>query len=982
MCKPGEQDLLHRQQQPIAVQQEDQINLPPLFNFQEVLHPQQRQDPVMDLQQQQKHSPDLLDESHTNPPRIFDLRETLPQQHIERAPEQVLVQAQRQEENLAVLIPVTREMAQAQRQREKARLAALKLDEKRKKNDKVRHGFYDFIKKVINFFSFSSRKKERNQYGDNTQYRQSLQMAYDEILAMRLQAEDGGEEALAEFTEKHGAYFQDLERQVNALRAQTLARLQVQNADVTEAELERQTTQAMSEVQVTSQFQGRQASNVVGGTKPNSTMFHQTGSRWLVKEAVSCIGIKEPFSAHVTEAGYKIQKLVNPDTAIEAFRGHSAGLGLVSYQRMVNGVKNDDVDLFRFSRTPESMTDQELARIQELSPQFLREHTTDWLLCNYDTKGENFLIANDGTGPDRVYGIDKEAAFRRILAPGAQKMSKDYKGFDQDTVYNRLFQLFSQGKMDLDLQAVLPQIQRVEAMSDEQYMATFAPFLKEKAQTDPEHVDEIRANILRRKMGLRLEYRTFFTDLVNQRAKQCTPGEAKALRRKYFGAEDGGVFLFTAETAQDLARDQLTRDRLRALDQDKLEQAVQKAEQKDEKKYKQRHAFYDFSKSVVLATKSVSRKVADQEVKMATQIRLSDVRLNENADPVFRQYVERNIDLLRSQAKLEIRQQAGLRFEQPLSEDQQMLVERLLAEKMSNFTVELKMDRQHDVHLGGTKPMSEHFAADGTRWLTKQAVNCMGYAKPDGALLTEAGAKLQKIIHPQTAVEAFVGKTKSLGDVSFQRRLDNVEGGHNKLDLFKFSKHPELASRQTIQEVEALAPQILREHTTDWLLCNFDTKGENFIITKKEGEERVLHGIDKEAAFNKILKPGAQHMSTTYRPHANETLYNVIYGMYAKNEMNFDLNAVLPQIQKIEQMDDDAYIALYEDYFAEIQKKKKPEEVQEIRKKILQRKQLLRQEYCDFFTGLVNQRCKHLHPEESAALKARYFQDDRFQFPN
>ena len=285
------------------------------------------------------------------------------------------------------------------------------------------------------------------------------------------------------------------------------------------------------------------------------------------------------------------------------------------------------------------------------------------------------------------------------------------------------------------------------------------------------------------------------------------------------------------------------------------------------------------------------------------------------------------------------------------------------------------MVRDEEIHLGGTKPMSQYIGSDGSQWLAKQAVNCMGYYKIEGALLTEAGAKLQKIVHPETAVDAFVGRTKKHGDVSFQRRLQHVEGGPGKLDLFRFSKHPELATRDTIRAVEALGPQILREHTTDWLLCNFDTKGENFIITKEGDGPRVLHGIDKEAAFSKILKTEAQTMSRTYKPHANNTLYNVVFSMYANCELDLELFDVLPQIEKVQALSDADYMATFKDYLEHV-KKTKPEQYQQIYDSILVRKTGLKREYARFFAELIKERCKHLHPEEAAKLRGKYLDEN------
>lgn len=805
-------------------------------------------------------------------------------------------------------------------------VSANKADKRKVHTDKVRHGFYSFIKGFVKVGRFiSGRDREARNTKENSPFRQNLQEAYDRMYAMYLDAELNG--TLEEFNANYGAYYERLKIEYEALRKTV-------DMYAKEEEKEAEFVRQLQQTNAPMQFGSSLRANVVGGTKPASVQYSQDGSKWLVKESLSCIGVAEPNAAIVTEAGYKIQKLVSPDTAIEAFKGKSVGKGVVSYQRMVAGVKKD-VDLFKFSRTPDSMTEDELKRIEELAPQILREHTTDWLLCNFDTKGENFIIANDGTGQDRVYGIDKEAAFRAILDKEAQHMSKDYQKFDQDTVYNQLFRLYAQGKIKLDLHAIEAQILKVEELDyrtvykangeavkeqdtgygDREYMRTFEGYIDQQKKDRPEKVMEIERNILRRKQNLRMEYRNFLGGLVRERIEKC-PEEAEALREKYFGGQENGAFIFKSDTVETLRKE---RDRIilqKEEDQEELKRKAREADAADEKSYKRRHGFYDFSKAVIMGLK-----------------KFRDIFKN-----------KKNFQEIRSNGETE-------------------------------------MVRDEEIHLGGTKPMSQYIAADGSQWLAKQAVNCMGYYKIEGALLTEAGAKLQKIVHPKTAVDAFVGRTRKHGDVSFQRRLQNVEGGPNKLDLFKFSKHPELATRDTIRAVEELGPQILREHTTDWLLCNFDTKGENFIITKEENGPRVLHGIDKEAAFNKILKTEAQTMSRTYKPHANNTLYNVVFSMYANCEINLNLFDVLPQIEKVQSLSDADYMATFKEYLDHVQKTK-PDQYQQIYDNILARKIELKKEYARFFSDLVKERCKHLHPEEAAALRAKYLgEDGKFRFP-
>ncbi|MDR2132326.1 MAG: hypothetical protein LBP30_03160, partial [Clostridiales Family XIII bacterium] len=139
-------------------------------------------------------------------------------------------------------------------------------------------------------------------------------------------------------------------------------------------------------------------------------------------------------------------------------------------------------------------------------------------------------------------------------------------------------------------------------------------------------------------------------------------------------------------------------------------------------------------------------------------------------------------------------------------------------------------------YFGGTKPMyifedrNEPIDVPGgqtryKQYLFKEATNCVGHYKPEGALVTEAAANLQKIICGDYAISAFaaVADGKVLG--SFQEKLDVRSREEGAVDLFSWQADP-TASSAPDGDVKR---EILREHTLDWLLCNFDTKGENFL---------------------------------------------------------------------------------------------------------------------------------------------------------
>ena len=1002
--------------------------------------------------------------------------------------------------------------------REERQQKAVSADKRKVFADKARHGFYKFVGAFVKMGRWMSGadKAEKETTENPTHEVPGLLSAFKKLEEMKPKKDDSDYEAKQkEFQEKHGAFYEDLKNQYVAKEGAAFEEatkkvdeaIRVLGKEMTEEErfaaIEKEKNKILEAATFTMRFGDSVQSHVEGGTKPNAFQYAKDGSKWLMKTNHSCIGAAAPNASIMTVAGYQVQKLVDADTAIEAFESKSKGVGTVSLQRMVEGVVSrtkkvngekvpdpDFVDLFRFSRTPEAMTPDELEKIEKLAPQFLREYMTDFLLGNYDTKGENFLICRGNDGKLIIRGIDKEAAGRKDLVPEAQHMQKDKHFFDQDTVYNQLFRRFADGSMDFDLQEADQYIKKIEQMSTEDYLKIYAPyFAQQQKDRTPEEFEQIKKNVTYRKEFIRVEARRFFGELVKERMA-ARPDEAAELQQKYLGGTKDGLFIFKGETAEHLKAEREKIARQKEDDAAALQEKVRQADEADEKSYKRRHAVYDFAKTIIMGVKK--KPGDDYEEKRTTTVKLSDLqfevdenmpqevqeavrrnkesverllkRFEDMPEEMFQKYrkrryerhvkeifddakqslAEKYMEKLREEKgdllmgefieefdelydsedeleaaafedmqrklKREALELAQKEIEQSDNEEawksieaeaekrtaadierygEERLREKIkgkVAEMRERTTVKLKMVADEEIFLGGTKPMSQYIAADGSKWLAKQAVTCVGTYKPSGAILTEIGSNIQKLVDESTAVEAFVGQTKKHGMVSFQRRLKNVVSS-KVLDLFKFSRHPELATQATTKQVEDLMPQILREHVTDWLLCNFDTKGENFILTQEPGQPMVLHGIDKEAAFNKILDPAAQQMSTTYKPHANNTLYNVVFEKFANGEMEFDLRAAAEQIEKITAMGDDQYMAQYQSYFDYLTQKadgkeKELAKVERIRANILARKTGLKDEYIRFFTELIERRCQKVHPDEAAALRLKYYGEggDRFRF--
>lgn len=285
--------------------------------------------------------------------------------------------------------------------------------------------------------------------------------------------------------------------------------------------------------------------------------------------------------------------------------------------------------------------------------------------------------------------------------------------------------------------------------------------------------------------------------------------------------------------------------------------------------------------------------------------------------------------------------------------------------------------------FGGTKPMyifedrSSPILRDGQvvgykQYLFKEATNCIGMYKPEGALVTEAAAALQeKICGPYSipAYAAMEGK-KVLG--SFQEKIETIEAAQ-RFDLFSWQTDPQ-------DNIPAeMKKEILREHTLDWLLCNFDTKGENFL----HRTDNHLCSFDKEASFSKLKDEGAQHMSTEYKPHANDTLYNTLFTQFVKGNVALDLSASLEQVTKVEAMEKEEYLGLFskmldQKYGPSTERNKARQEVEAA---MWQRKDNLREEYRTFYTDLIRRRREALRKAGKADDCAAYVDETgKFRF--
>lgn len=249
----------------------------------------------------------------------------------------------------------------------------------------------------------------------------------------------------------------------------------------------------------------------LGGTGEMHAYTDGTGQQWLFKPAQNKSGGAEAFRAYVQESGYKVQSIVDPDSAVEVSVGNVDGkFGAI--QKRISTTNGTDLKAWQHG------TDQ---LPDGIAPQLQRENVTDWLLGNYDSHGGNFIV--DDTG--KLIGVDKEQALKYMKQPTSAKMSYAYHPNatygETEPIYNTMYRRFAKGEIDLNLQDTLPYIKRMETIPDAEYREIFRDYA-ESLYGKGKQAENLLDAIVERKATLRETYRTFYSELLTERtgAKQ------------------------------------------------------------------------------------------------------------------------------------------------------------------------------------------------------------------------------------------------------------------------------------------------------------------------------------------------------------------------------------------------------------------------------------------------------------------------------
>lgn len=242
------------------------------------------------------------------------------------------------------------------------------------------------------------------------------------------------------------------------------------------------------------------------------------GYEWIFKPAQSKSGVSEPFRAYVQEAGYKVQSIVDPDSAVpcgtvtlDTPKGQKFGAAQLKMQGL-----DPSFDLKAWQNGHGAPP------TADVITQLQRENVTDWLMCNFDSHGGNFLL--DGSSGCLI-GVDKEQAFRYINNAAAQKMSFTFhpnvKYGETEPIYNTLYRKYAKGEIDINLNDTLAYIKRVEAIPDADYREIFRDYA-ESLYGKGSKAEHLLDQIVSRKQNLRATYETFYGELLTHRKGTAT----------------------------------------------------------------------------------------------------------------------------------------------------------------------------------------------------------------------------------------------------------------------------------------------------------------------------------------------------------------------------------------------------------------------------------------------------------------------------
>ena len=247
-------------------------------------------------------------------------------------------------------------------------------------------------------------------------------------------------------------------------------------------------------IQLSSEYDMREVS--IGNTgQMYEVKDRENGREYYFKPAISKRGETRPYRAHIQEAAYRIQQIINPGRAVQC--------NTIEIEGMFGAIQEKvEIDFEATKAFREYFNEDKGYLSEELYSKILDEYLVDFCLCNYDAHERNFIIDQNGN----LRGIDKEQSFRYIDKDTDRDpmFSNNYnaKYGENPPIYNKIFEDMKSIKIPNRLLDRLTKKAKIlSEIPDDEYRSIFGAYAYGKCAT-PEAAQILLDNILDRKRNI------------------------------------------------------------------------------------------------------------------------------------------------------------------------------------------------------------------------------------------------------------------------------------------------------------------------------------------------------------------------------------------------------------------------------------------------------------------------------------------------
>jgi hypothetical protein len=241
---------------------------------------------------------------------------------------------------------------------------------------------------------------------------------------------------------------------------------------------------------------------LTGGHNPIQAMQDQHDRYWIFKAI-------EQKNAHYRAVGDKVGADLAQAVGLPSPVVHYASErinGEVQFGTVQPLIKHSGK---RLGLDPELWT--EVQKDQLTASQVFR-----WLIGDHDGKAANFLVMKDGN----LVPIDFGNMFRNV---GRDKLDRAYQPNSVKPLYNRMWDAYVNGRIDVNFHAGLFQVGKIEKLSDQEFLHLLEPYAEARyarAGFRPKGVEtkeKFLALALQRKQNIRKDISTFYDKLAKER---------------------------------------------------------------------------------------------------------------------------------------------------------------------------------------------------------------------------------------------------------------------------------------------------------------------------------------------------------------------------------------------------------------------------------------------------------------------------------